>query len=257
MTWPVKSLTCLQCGAIFDWEVRGRGRLPVICSDDCKRLRDAALLVERRKNYPPCTVEGCENTSRSAGTRGGLLLCEMHYGRVRVNGILDTVTTRRVANRTCHHCGGPAPKQRIFCSEVCRRRDRLGITEKVMYCCVCNEAIPEDRRLDAKFCGLSCQRISERGMRYGMTAQESFDLLFHPRMCELCRTQPAEHIDHNHETGALRGLLCGNCNAGLGLFGDSIERLAAAIEYLESRGSYGLGRLNEETDPPQGLAAPA
>lgn len=41
------------------------------------------------------------------------------------------------------------------------------------------------------------------------------------------------HIDHCHKTGKLRGLLCGNCNVGLGHFKDNIQLLSNAIKYLE------------------------
>ena len=58
--------------------------------------------------------------------------------------------------------------------------------------------------------------------------------------CAICRTQvydpsrPAFRlaIDHCHSTGAVRGLLCKNCNTGLGLFKDSTDTLASAIAYL-------------------------
>lgn len=40
-------------------------------------------------------------------------------------------------------------------------------------------------------------------------------------------------VDHNHQTGKVRGLLCSRCNPALGAFNDSIETLKLAIKYLE------------------------
>jgi hypothetical protein len=53
-------------------------------------------------------------------------------------------------------------------------------------------------------------------------------------LCALCRIRPAEHVDHDHMTGRVRGVLCFNCNGGLGQFKDSIASLRAAIDYLET-----------------------
>lgn len=43
-------------------------------------------------------------------------------------------------------------------------------------------------------------------------------------------------IDHDHETGIVRELLCPNCNNGLGCFKDSVEKLQLAISYLQRHG---------------------
>lgn len=42
-------------------------------------------------------------------------------------------------------------------------------------------------------------------------------------------------IDHNHETGEIRGLLCKKCNFGIGLFNDDIKLLKKAIKYLKKK----------------------
>jgi hypothetical protein len=56
-------------------------------------------------------------------------------------------------------------------------------------------------------------------------------------VCAICRRPPAQDrllcIDHNHQTGQVRGLLCGSCNRAIGLLGDNLGRVLAAAEYLK------------------------
>lgn len=53
--------------------------------------------------------------------------------------------------------------------------------------------------------------------------------------CKICRRIPKRlYLDHCHDTGKVRGMLCLQCNSGLGSFEDNPERLQAAIEYLRS-----------------------
>ena len=57
--------------------------------------------------------------------------------------------------------------------------------------------------------------------------------------CAICGTDSHGHnkgqwpIDHDHETGVVRGLLCHNCNVMLGQAKDNTDTLRKAIEYLE------------------------
>lgn len=56
--------------------------------------------------------------------------------------------------------------------------------------------------------------------------------------CALCRRHESEfaqalHLDHDHETGQIRALLCGPCNRGLGYLQDSPALLRAGANYIE------------------------
>ena len=51
-------------------------------------------------------------------------------------------------------------------------------------------------------------------------------------VCAICRTAPAVHVDHDHKSGRVRGMLCFRCNAALGQFGDAPGVLIAGARYL-------------------------
>jgi hypothetical protein len=69
--------------------------------------------------------------------------------------------------------------------------------------------------------------------RYGITV-EHFDQMFAEQggLCAICREAPAEHVDHDHATNRVRGLLCFNCNGALGQFRDRRDLMLRAIAYL-------------------------
>lgn len=51
--------------------------------------------------------------------------------------------------------------------------------------------------------------------------------------CEICESTDRLVADHDHDTDEFRGTLCSNCNAGIGLLGDNLERVQRAALYLE------------------------
>lgn len=69
--------------------------------------------------------------------------------------------------------------------------------------------------------------------RYGIGEKEFQELLAEQGgVCAVCGAEDPQHLDHDHRTGWVRGILCFNCNGGLGQFRDSPTRLARAITYL-------------------------
>lgn len=70
--------------------------------------------------------------------------------------------------------------------------------------------------------------------RYGLTHDDVAAMVeAQGGACAICRVRPAEHVDHDHETGDVRGILCFTCNVGLGNFGDDPDRMELAVRYLK------------------------
>lgn len=81
--------------------------------------------------------------------------------------------------------------------------------------------------------------------KWGLTPEEYDDMLaMQDGGCAACG-QPETHrnqwgvislaVDHDHDSGHLRGLLCARCNRALGLLGDSTERIKGLLAYREAR----------------------
>jgi len=96
-------------------------------------------------------------------------------------------------------------------------------------CVKCDNELKERRKLKIKL-----KRIEKE---YGLSAHQYYALVnSRNSSCEICGTCYEDsfslHIDHCHNTGMVRGLLCSKCNQGIGLLGDSVDSLKKAIEYL-------------------------
>ena len=94
------------------------------------------------------------------------------------------------------------------------------------------------------------EETSARGKRrrftqYGLTKEDFVSLLetqnYKCAVCEdgLSLEGKSTHIDHNHKTGEVRGILCPSCNLGIGKLKDNPDILDAAAAYLRKNGHYG------------------
>ncbi len=85
--------------------------------------------------------------------------------------------------------------------------------------------------------------IKGKYSKYGMT-QEDYDnkLKSQNGLCAICNKKQKSGrnqnlvVDHDHESGKVRDLLCNSCNVALGLFQDSIDILDKSIRYLKKHG---------------------
>jgi hypothetical protein len=66
--------------------------------------------------------------------------------------------------------------------------------------------------------------------------------------CAICKSGKwpgnSPHVDHDHRTGMVRGLLCVNCNIAVGMLGDSIENARAVVDYLLKHERHGIIKNN-------------
>lgn len=138
-------------------------------------------------------------------------------------------------------------KERKICSRCQDEQDinQFGIYKnrgKVYHRCTCNscrrkaEAERYIRDPKAKERMTKATRKSQLKTYYGIT-EEDYERMFKEQegKCAICglTSKKKLNIDHCHISGKVRGLLCWNCNIGLGYFKDNLENLQNAIKYLQ------------------------
>lgn len=149
----------------------------------------------------------------------------------------------------CEQCGTTVDKKRIdarFCSNKCGQDWRNAQTSARTLaakaaaprpCKGCGHPIPPERMNNALYHSEACKIASRRHEAYGLTKEELGVLLAQHEQCAICRSEDwgkkGPQVDHDHATGRVRGVLCGNCNQGLGRFKDDPTLLRAAINYLK------------------------
>lgn len=245
MSESMRVAVCPVCGESFTTH-----KLTLkFCSAKCRTIDRTAKNRLRRQGPERSLV--CSVCDREFKThRSNQAFCSPQC-RV-VNNRAETATKREAAkikSRDCLACGKtfePIGRQR-FCSRRCgtriQSRNRLGIdlslTRKCWWC-ETEFSLTDGRKL---YCSDRCA-VFVRSLwnvgQYGITRDDYRDAWYRQGgLCLICN-QPERTarnhllaIDHDHETGRFRGLLCSHCNRALGMFGDDPERLRQAAEYIE------------------------
>lgn len=100
------------------------------------------------------------------------------------------------------------------------------------------KSAPDGHMYECKVCNNKRNKKSALKYHFGISIND-YNALFEKQegCCAICGTHQSElsealHVDHDHDNGWVRGLLCKTCNIGLGHFKDNPELLDKAAEYL-------------------------
>ena len=103
------------------------------------------------------------------------------------------------------------------------------------HCNVCKEC---DRKQKSKvYCPKKKRAVALKN-RYGITVEQYDEMLAAQHHgCKICGISPEEHgkflvVDHCHDTGQIRGLLCNHCNVGIGHLKEDLSIFRKAMQYL-------------------------
>ena len=161
-----------------------------------------------------------------------------------------------VAEKVCNTCGILKPLTEFH-------KQNTGIHGRLSQCKECrkkyvvaNADMIRDRerewaKNDGKMYKKASRRKSRIKKKYGVTEDQVNTLLENQEFrCCICKTDDPGatgwQIDHDHDVGDVRGILCRKCNLGLGLFGDDHRVLRAASEYLRKSGLATEDRILRE-----------
>lgn len=213
--------TCDQCGKDLVKPVRGRPQTRFCsrkCKDDTRSAVKSAKIMAARIGRVCAQCQGPIPETVNLRAKTCSRECGVVYNNRRRQ---EGKRAAWLASKPpCGHCGGEIPVTRpagsIYCSPECKKR-----------------------AMDARWRARWPHYM--RKYLYGMTSDQYEALILRQdSRCAICRSDAwsgkgnRPHVDHDHETGIVRGLLCGKCNVAIGNMDDNPDRLRAAADYLEA-----------------------
>jgi hypothetical protein len=154
----------------------------------------------------------------------------------------DRINSARIKKRICTHCKqekdpfefSKSKNSSSWCRTCCAENAhkwRVGNLEQARK----NDRARHNRNTTPK--AREWQRFYRWLSKYNMRPEDYHAWYSHQNgVCAICHKPPNDkeflHIDHDHITGSVRGLLCRSCNMGIGFLADDVIRLEHAIYYL-------------------------
>lgn len=178
-----------------------------------------------------CSITGCSGKHHCLG------LCTKHYQRHSRYGHTDLPPSRseqlfKEGKAYCSCCETTKPLIEFG-------DDAHTVTGKRRYCSKC-----ESDKSKTQYTK-HIRRVKNRRLKhlFGISIDDYDKMALEQNgTCKICNRTPTSgnllSVDHNHATEDIRGLLCQNCNAGLGMFQDDPIILERAIRYLKGNGVY-------------------
>lgn len=125
-------------------------------------------------------------------------------------------------------------------AEKLRQRQREYYHANKERCAAIKRRARENQSPEKRAAELEKKRVTTMMRRYGLTP-EDYDTMLESQSgtCAICSRTPDQerykrlNVDHCHDTGKVRGLLCTPCNHAIGVLGDTVEHLRRAVAYLE------------------------
>lgn len=256
------SANCICCGNPFQYEQgKFKRRLRVYCSIKCRTK------IAKEKRIQTCTDKMiCKNCGQDFVPIGyhvkTRVFCSMKCSRD-----FQGKHEKELLTFECKNCKSEiqAYKKRMFCGSECKKKYVESTPEysEKRKCSICGEekylydfgCHDEDKYIYfEKFC-YKCKKemtptrqkdirkIRNTMMRknYGITHEIYDDILSdQDNRCAICNNTEDPNtkatrfnVDHCHDSGHVRGILCGRCNLGIGQLGDKSNMLLKAYNYLK------------------------